>query len=182
MVMSHDIRNSSLSRIDELTGNRLNLFSDVRKTYLDFFNIRCQQSKACKSSRSDSKALSCSGCSVAECIKYVCTLAYLRIQFAHLSVSSGIIRNRTICVGREGNTQRREHSDCSDTNAIETEAETLCRERKIESVCTEICKHDCNSDCNYRNCSREHTKTYTGDDNSRRAGLCRLRQLLGRSV
>ena len=41
-------------------------------------------------------------------------------QSAHFGITTGIVGNRSVGVGGEGDAQRREHTDGSNTDAIET--------------------------------------------------------------
>ena len=68
---------------------------------LDLLDIGCEEGEGGQCGRTDGKALS-GGCrSVAEGIQDICLLAYLRIESAHLGVSSGIVRYRTVCIRGE---------------------------------------------------------------------------------
>ena len=46
MVVCHDIRNSSLSGIDQIAGSINDLLTKVGKTYLDLLNIRSEEGKS----------------------------------------------------------------------------------------------------------------------------------------
>ncbi len=83
----------------------------------------------------------------------------------HLRNSSGVVRDRAICVDREGNAERGEHSDTGEGNPVE--AGLLC------------CDEDGDSDDENRPDSTLEPYGKTCDNIGRRTGLGCLHDPLG---
>ena len=93
---------------------------------LDFFNIAGKQGQRCEGCRTNGEALTRRSSGVAQGVEGVCTMAYFLAEFAHLGITTGIVGNRSVGVSGKGDAQRREHTHCSNTYAIEAVGKT-CR-------------------------------------------------------
>ena len=98
------------------------------KTDLDLLNVRCKECETCEGCRTDCKALTGSCCCISESVEDVCTLTYLRVEFAHLGVTAGIVCDRAVSVSCESDTESREHTDSCDTDTVKTCTEAVGRE------------------------------------------------------
>ena len=114
------------------------LFSDVSETDFDFFYVGSKECKTREGCGTDCETLTCCRSGVSKSVKHIRTLTDFRIEFTHLSVTSRVVGNRAVSVGGKGYAKSRKHSDCCDTDAVETEAEALGRERKVKTVGAEV--------------------------------------------
>ena len=93
---------------------------DAAMTNLDLFDIGSEQSQGCEGGRANGEALTCSSGGVAKSVERIRAVTYLFAQTTHLCITTSIVGDRTVCISSQRDTQRREHSYSSDTDAIET--------------------------------------------------------------
>ena len=116
----HEVGDSSVGSRDHVACHIRQGLSGTSHRDLDLLDIRGKEGKGGEGSRTDGKALTCSGSGVTKCIKRVGTMTNLFAQSAHFGITTGIVGDRSISVSGEGDTQCREHTDGSNTDAIET--------------------------------------------------------------
>ena len=105
-------------------------------------------------------------------------MAHLFTQSAHLGITTGIVGDRSVGVGGQGDTQRREHTYGSDADAIEAVGQTLRRHREVEAVGKEVTQHNGHANGDDGDAGRDHTRTDTLDDHGGSTCLACLRDLL----
>jgi len=85
--------------------DRTGLTSDLIHPHLDLFEERRQKSHRRKSGRTDRKTLTCRGGGIPERVERVCALTNFFRKTRHFRITTRVISNRTISIGRERNTE-----------------------------------------------------------------------------
>ena len=176
--MVHEIKESGI-----LYGHRFTAHKDVGsaqtgQTDTDFLDVGCKQGKSRQCSRTDGKALTRSGCRIAQRIERIGTLTHLLAQTGHFRIAAGIVGDRTVSVRGQCNAQRGKHAYGSDTDAVKSQTYI----GKVETGSKKIGSNDAHHYGNYRNGSREHTQTDTRDNDSSWPRLAALTQFPGGAV
>jgi len=142
----------------------------------NLFDIRCQQGHGGQSGRADGKAFAgCSG-GVAQSVQRVGPFADFRIEAGHFRVAAGVVGDRPVGVGGQGDAQRREHADGSEADAVQTH-------RHVGEAAGETIRaQDADHDRDDRQARRVHAVGETVDDGRRRPHSRLIRDAFGRLV
>ena len=106
------------------------------------------------------------------------------LEPTHLGVTTGIVSDRSVGVGGEGNTECGEHADGRDANAIEAEAEVVRREQvgRVEPSGKEEGEDDGHGDRDHRDGRGDHPHAEAGDNDRGGTRLCAVSDRLRRLV
>ena len=129
----------------------LSTFHGTNHRNLNLLNVRGKQGKCGECCRTDGKSLSGSCCGISKRVECIGSVTNFLTQFAHLSVTSGIVGNGAVSVGGKRDAKCRKHTNGSNTNTIKTMGDAFCTHGEVESVCTHVTEQDGNADCQYRN-------------------------------
>ena len=91
----------------------------------DFFDIGGQQGQGRQRRRADGKTFAGGGRGVAQTVQGVGPFADHRLQAGHFGVAAGVVGDRAISVGGQRDTQRAEHADRGDANAVQAEGKVV---------------------------------------------------------
>ena len=100
---------------------------------------------------------------VSERIEHIGAFAHEWFLSGHLGVTAGIIRDRTISIGGERDTESREHTDSGDADSVKTHEEAL------SATGEEKCAHDGDRGREQGGPRGFHSLGDTGDDHSSRS-------------
>ena len=151
-------------------------------SYLYLFDVRGEERQRRECCRTDGEALTRCCCGVTKSVKGVGTVTHFFAKFTHFGITAGIVGNRSVGVGGEGDTQCGEHSYGSNTNAVKSVGNTLGAHSEVETISTHIAKHDSYADGEYGDAGRNHSCSYTFYYNGSRTGKTCLGDFLGWSI
>ena len=140
---------------------------------LDDVHIGNKQSQSGQGSGADGEALTGGGGGVAEGVERVGAVTDLLGQAGHLGDAAGVIGHGAIGVGGEGDAQRAQHADASDTDAVQTLVEAGAAAGAEEADDNSRADDQDGSGCGAQ------TQRDTADDDGGAAGLGRGGELLG---
>ncbi len=143
------------------------------RLFLNDVNVRNEKSKSGEGSGADCEALAGSGSGVAERVKSVGTVTDFLGKTGHFGDAAGVIGNRAVSVGSEGDAEGGEHADTGDANAVKTLVEAGLTAGAEEA---DYYSGADNEDGGERGL---HAERKTADDDGCRAGLGRGGKLLG---
>ena len=175
----HEVGNGGLSGIDGLALDILHHHAGTIHRNLDFLDVRGEESEGRECSRTDGEALTRSSSGISKRVERVSTMTNLFAEFTHLSVTTGVVGNRSVSVGCQRNTQRREHSHSSDTDAVKSVSQTFAGHREVEAVGKAEAEDDSHTDSNHGDAGRNHTRAYTFNNNGGGTRQTSLRNFLG---
>ncbi len=137
------------------------------------FHVGCHQRQCGQCGRANGKPFSRgSGC-VSQRIEHVGPPSHLGLQPAHLGISAGIVGNRPIRIGGQGDPQRGEHPHGGNRNAIQPHAQIFGRYHMgyVETDGRQVGEEDGGNNGGHRDHGRDKAGTHAGDDHRGRPCL-----------
>ena len=175
----HEVGDGSIGSGNHLAFDVLHHHSGTLHGNLNFLDVRCQQCQCREGCRTDGKAFTGSGGGVTQGVKGIGTMAHLFSQLTHLGVTTGIVGNRTVGVGSQGDAQCGEHAHGGNADAVQTVCQTLARHAQVETVGKAEAEDDGHTDGDDGDAGGYHARAYTFYYNSSGTRQSCLRNLLG---
>jgi hypothetical protein len=103
----------------------------------------------------------------------VCSAANLGLKPGHFSVTTGVIRNRTIRIGGQRKAQCRQHAHRRHPNTVQSHQRICCASSHV------ITDHNTEQNDQHRSAAGAHTQGQTFDHGGCGTCVCLFRDLLG---